>query len=183
MNNWMMQSNFGRFTAAAGFKEVGAVIEPCLLGVAPNSCSPLAVLPKDAAKGLGSVGRVVLGVRDAKIRPAIIGRVGIFMIDHFGRLFAGHQEPRNTMALKNLTFVLDAPITFFASTASNAADFCAAVGFGLPNKIARFGAVINYITDRFGYKSRSHVESPLSVVRGLVAPTASTPTLSQGVVL
>jgi len=178
-----MKPIFSRLAATAGFKEVGAVVQPDLLGVSPDSSSPLAVLHEDAAKGFGSVGRVVLGVRGAKIRPAIIDRVGIFMINHFGRLLAGHQKPSNTVAFKNLPFVFDAPIAFFASTASNAANYGAAMRLGLPDKIARFGAVFNYITDRIGYKSRSHAESPLSVVRGLVAPTASTPTLSQGVLL
>ena len=139
-----------RFAAAAGFKEVGAVIEPCLLGVAPNSCSPLAVLHKDAAKGLSSVGWVVLGIRGAKIRPAIIGRIGIFMIDHFGRLLAGHQKPSNAVSLKSLSFVLNAPITFFGSTASNAADYCAAVSFDLPSKVTRLRTVLDGILDRFG---------------------------------
>ena len=142
---------FSRFTATAGFKEVGAVVQPDLLGVSPYPGSPLAVLHEDAAKRFGSVGRVVLGVRGAKIRPAIVGRVCIFMVNHFGRLFACHQEPSNTMTLKNLTFVLDAPVAFFASAASNAANHGAAMSLGLPDKIARFGAVVNRVLDRYRY--------------------------------
>lgn len=153
----MRDLEFSRLAAAAGLKEVGAVVQPDLLGVSPDSGPPLAVLHEDAAKRFGSVGRVVLSVRGAKIRPAIIGRVSIFMINHFGRLFAGHQEPSNTVALKNPTFVLDAPIAFFASATSSAADYCAAVGFGLPDKLARFGAVFDRVLDRYGYFNHAQI--------------------------
>ena len=153
----MRDLEFSRFTATAGFKEVGAVVQPDLLGVSPDSGSPLAVLHEDAAKGFGSVGRVVLGVGGAKIRPAIVGRIGIFMINHFGRLFACHQEPGNTMALKNPTLVLDSPIAFFASAASNAANYGAAMSFGLPDKIARFGAVFDRVLDRYRYFNHAQI--------------------------
>ena len=153
----MLDLEFSRLTATAGLKEVGAVVQPDLLGVSPDSGSPFAVLHEDAAKRFGSVGRVVLSVRGAKIRPAIVGRIGIFMVNHFGRLFAGHQEPRNTMAFNNLTFVLDAPIAFFASAASNAANYGTAMGFGLPDKIARLRAVFDRVLDRYRYFNHAQI--------------------------
>ena len=186
MNNWAMQSILSRLAATAGFKKVCAPIQMLPLAATVNVGNPDIVLPvsRDANQRFLAVHRIGLVRQVAQILPFVVRPVRIFMVNKGRRLFSGHQKPSNAMCAISVSFVIDRVVAvFFAQRPCLASGFASSCSVNFPKKLARFGAVINYITDRFGYKSRSHIAPPCGLVRGLVAPTTSTPTLSQGVLL
>jgi len=186
MNNWAMQSILSRLAATAGFKEVCAPIQMLPLAVTVNVGNPDIVLPvsRDANQRFFAVHRIGLVRQVAQIVPFVVRPVCIFMVNKARRLLSGHQKPSDSVRGVGMPLVINRVVAVFFTKVARLASGWAALRYSsFPKKFARFGAVFNYITDRIGYKSRSHVESPLSVVRGLAAPTASTPTLSQGVLL
>jgi hypothetical protein len=161
-----MEMILSRLAATPSLKQVFAVIE-----VVNNTLFFYARLPITIATKINaafkSAVQAVLGSSDVtKIAPSIVGPISVDMVNLNG-LLSGHQKVGDTVSKVNVASVAKseiAPRLFSSNT---------------PEKISRFGIVNDLIADGFWYKFRSHVESPLSVVRGLVTAITSTPILTQ----
>jgi hypothetical protein len=177
-----MKTIFGRFSSATGFKEVFAAVQVHSLIVRLNAGIPIPVFLQGYATNSvflpSLIGSVVRGVRRAKVAPFVVASAVINMVNHFWRLLSGHKKVSN--AVRKITFAL--PLYFYVPLIIWGSCYRSSLASALrkfPNKIARIWTVLQDFTDRFGYKFRSHVESPLSVVRGLVTAITSTPILTQ----
>ena len=137
-------------------------------------------LPSNAASVL--VDEILRFINRAKVADTVVGLVSVDVVNFLTGLLTARQKPSNAMSEVRNTFVSDADVAL-EFVACNIAGFHKSPTALKPNKIARFGAVINYITDRIGYKSRSHFVLPHNLVRGLAVSAVSTPILSQEVSL
>ena len=143
-----------------------------------NDLSPC-VLPMQAAFSLPV--KAVLSLSYVpKICNSVVRSIVIDVVNHL-RLLPINEKPSKPMTLVFAVLERNASVAGTHWRASNTANFDSAglfVGLGNPAKNSGFGIVAKEIADRFWNNLASHFESPLNLVRGLTAPTVSTPILS-----
>jgi hypothetical protein len=145
-------------------------------GVGVHAPALTLVIPRNASAVL-SVSSVVTVIGRAEILQSVIGGIMESVINHW-RLLVMDKEPRKAVAEVLNTFVSNAPIPLAVKRASNVTSFDVSRRADKPSEYARIGIVIKDISDRIGYKFRSHSELLLSVVRGAVVRATVTPTLT-----
>jgi hypothetical protein len=178
-----MQFILSRLAPTAGFKEVSPAVQSMNGFVdrdsrVKHSLPGAAINAKNFAFGLGKVQLVPSVIGRPNLRPSIISMVVMFVVNVSRGLFACHQKISNAMSVILLPAPLQGSVPASVDASSDLSNAAFVSRFD-PNQITRIRTVLQDFTDRFWYKFRSHVESPLSVVRGLVAATTSTPILTQ----
>ena len=175
----------GRFSGAAGFKEIGAAVQVPPLSFAGNKCVPVSAFckmnPAYSGFSIFSIGAVMYGARWANVAPLIVSGFVIPVINHPGRLLPGGQKISNAMSAVGNALMGHQPIAVFVKKSGLASRFRALCNVNLPNQITRIRTIFQHFTDRFGYKFHSHSDtSYVGLVRGLTAATVSAPILSRG---
>ena len=113
----------------------------------------------------------------AKVGYSIISAVMVDVINDV-RLFAMHKEPSEAMSGKTCAVKANPDVPkALGLGASHLANLGSMVVIS-PRKHARIGIVAKDIADRIRYKFCSHVELPLSVVRGAVVGATVAPILT-----
>lgn len=175
-----------RLSGATGFKEILAAVKVNHLAFDLNAGVPVSPLfQADPAEPMllpSLIQAVSHSVRRAQIAPLVIVGCVVSVVNDLWRLLSGHQKIGDAVRLVGNAPVCDQAVSLVVETPSNVS------GFGLasadkPNQITRTRAVFQYFSNGFGYKVRSHVELPLSVVRGLGTAIPSAPILSRGISL
>ena len=157
----------------------GVDLSVCVIGDDVGVSAPALplVIPSNTTRLL-SVSHVVAAIGRAKMFQSVIGGVMVKVVNLWRLLVMG-KEPRKAVTRVLSAFVPNAPISLAVKRASNVTSLDVSGRANKPSKHARFRVVRQDISDRFGYKFRSHVELPLSVVRGAVVGATVAPILTR----
>jgi hypothetical protein len=161
-----MEMILSRLAATPSLKQVFAVIKVVGDAISLYTRLPVTIATKINAALESAVEFVLLRSDVTKIAPSVVGSISVDMVN-FNGLLSGHQKVSDTVGKKPVVINRYLKVSSILN------------GSAFSPKLARFGVIFEDFFNRVGYKFRSHVESPLSVVRGLVTAITSTPILTQ----
>lgn len=132
--------------------------------------------PESASGGYFSVKAVLALGYVTKICNSVVSAIMVDVVNNV-RLLPVNKEPSKPMGVVKLALKTDPNVAVVSQRASNRALLFAACSLFAP-KHARVGIIVKEVADRFWNNAFSHLKLPLHLVRGLTAPTVSTPILS-----
>ena len=166
------------FSFGYSFLIGGAGVQYCLLAFPLNVSLPTVAAPANSLDARSVV--VVQGAGStSEVGHSVVQPLSIYVINLGGGLLSVVEEPSESVGENLLAPEGDVPVAVSGDSASFTTDDGIPVNLFDPSEYARVGTVFKVLTGFLWDNLFSHIKPSFDVVRGLVAPTTSTPILSR----
>jgi hypothetical protein len=174
----MMLPVFGIGSSSNGLLERGAAIQLSELTVHMDVCLPRVFVVTPNALNASTIMAVEGAGSDTKVNDAIVGSLSVDMVENRRGLNPIVEEVCKPVGQILSSLEGNVPVSILRDGACYRADNRIPVYLLCPSKLSCIGTVVKVLTHRVWDNFCSHIKLPLDLVRGTVASTAVTPTIT-----